>query len=223
MVKRIHYGLFFGVAALLVAACGDDPDSLTGRASPNGGNGNGGGGDPNGGVPAELQCTEKPSGKSYVLFDGSKLEETRANENVGVNRARQKPYAVLAGEYKRVLGLVPASLATSASSFDAPPERWFEEMSHSGVSLSAFFDISFQGCMEYVKAQPELGALPTTDTASAQCAKLMRKAWSRTASPEEVAACTMLATEKTKTETNPQRRWAYVCSSILSSSQFLTF
>ena len=82
--------------------------------------------DPNA-TPAALECTVKPEGRSYVLFDGSKLEDTRANENVGVNRARLKPFAVIQGEYQRVLGLVPASIAGSAGSFDDAPARWFAE------------------------------------------------------------------------------------------------
>lgn len=222
MVKQMKLSLVVAsVAALLVAACGDDPDSLTGGGK--GPDGTGQGRSNPDGVSPELQCTDKPSGKSYVLFDGSKLEETRVNENVGLNRARLKPYDVLAGEYKRVLGVVPASLASAAGSFDAPPARWYAEAQHSGVSLNAFFDISFQGCMDYAKADADLAALPTADTANAECAKLMRKAWSRTAAPEEVAACSKLATQTLAAETNPQRRWAYVCSTILSSSQFLTF
>jgi len=51
----------------------------------------------------------------------------------------------------------------------------------------------------------------------------MRKAWSRSASPAEITSCTNLATQKLSTEPDARRRWAYVCSSILSSSQFLTF
>jgi hypothetical protein len=51
----------------------------------------------------------------------------------------------------------------------------------------------------------------------------MRKAWSKTPAPEEITACTDLAVTKLAAEKDVHRRWSYVCSSILSSSQFLTF
>ena len=216
-----------GILGASAAACGaDDPDALAGRhtagpaADPaaSGANPN----DPNA-APGALECTVKPDGRSYLLFDGSKLEGTRVNENVGVNRARLKPFDVMQGEYQRVLGLVPASLAASAGSFDEPPERWFAEAEHSGVSLNAIFDISFDGCLEYTKTAADYAAAPTDATATTMCGALMRKAWSKTAAPEEIASCTTLATTKLATEPDARRRWAYVCASILSSSQFLTF
>ena len=134
-----------------------------------------------------------------------------------------KPFAVLQGEYQRAIGLVPASLAASAGSFDAPPPRWFEEAQHSGVSLNAIFDVSFEGCLAYTKTPAELATAPTAESAATFCGALMRKAWSRTASPDEIASCTNLATTKLAAEPDARRRWTYVCSSILSSSQFLTF
>lgn len=222
-MKRLQTLLVVASAAVLVAACADEGEELSGRGK-GGPNGDGTGEGPGGpGTPEALQCTEKPEGKSYVNFDTNKLEDTRVNEGVGLNRARLKPYGVLAGEYQRVLGAVPASLAGSAGSFDEPPPRWYEEAAHSGISLNAFYGISFEGCMAYVKTQPELAAAPTADSAKAQCTKLMRKAWSRTASPEEIGSCQKLAMEKLAAEANVQRRWSYVCASILSSSQFLTF
>jgi hypothetical protein len=222
----LHISLLATALALgtCVTACADDPDALTGRKNAAGGPDAPGANpdDPNA-TPAALECTVKPEGRSYVLFDGTKLEQTRANENVGVNRARLKPYAVLQGEYQRVLELVPASLAASAGSFDDAPPRWFEEAQHSGVSLNAIFDISFEGCLTYTKTAPEYAAAPTAETSATVCTALMRKAWSRSPSPDEITSCTTLATTKLAAEPDARRRWTYVCSSILSSSQFLTF
>lgn len=206
------------ILAFTLVACGADPDSLSGGR----GKGTGTDTDPNA-AAAALQCTDAPQGRSYIGFDSAKLETTRVNEGAGVNRARLKPYAVLAGEYQRVIGAVPPSLAKSAGSFDDPPARWFSEADYGGVALHAMFDISFEACGAYVKTVPEMGALPTTDSASNQCSSLMRKAWNRTPNPTEVDACVDLATQKVKTETNPARAWSYVCASVLSSSQFLTY
>lgn len=218
MNAKIISCLFAALGAVALTACEEDPDSLTGRGTKPAGAGEEG-------VlaPESLQCTEKPEGRAYEHFDGTDLAQTRANENVGVNRARLKPFAVMAGEYTRVLGAAPPSLAGSASSFDDPPARWYAEASHSGVSLNAIFDISFEGCSTYVTGQASLSAAPTAATAKDFCSSMMRKAWSRSASPEEIDGCVELATEKLGAEADARRRWTYVCASILSSSHFLTF
>lgn len=174
------------------------------------------------GTPAALQCTDAPVGRSYPQFDGSKLEDSRVNENVGVNRARVKPFAALEKEFQRVLGVVPTSLKGAAGSFDVPAPRWFGEPEYSGVSLHAMANISFDGCLAYTKTNRALAAAPTADSAKTECATLMRKAWSRSPSPEEIGACADLAT-KLGDEKDVHRRWAYVCTSVLSASQFLTF
>ena len=212
--------------ALFVSACGDDPGLLGERTNQDKPKGDGPA-EKNEGTentaPPELQCTVKPQGKSYKHFDGSLLEQTRINENVGVNRARIKPYAVMASEYQRVLGLVPEGIKTAGESFDAPPDRWYAETTYSGVSMNAIFEISYEGCLAYAKAAPDLKAAPDATSATAECTKLMKKAWNRSPSPDEISGCTELALTKLASQTDVSRRWAYVCSSVLSSSQFLTF
>jgi len=219
-MKHLLPILLLGSVAL--AACAEESNELLGKrgnGEPNGGeNGNG-----ENGSAASLECTAKPEGRSFVNFDGNKLEERRMNENVGVNRARIKPYGVMASEYQRVLGLVPEGIKTAGGSFDAPPQRWYAESTHSGVSMNAIFEISFEGCLAYSKAAADLKAAPTEESAKAECTKLIRKAWSRSPSPEELTGCTDLALTKLASQTDVSKRWAYVCSSILSSSQFLTF
>ena len=215
-----HLCFLASLLALGAAACGADPNVLDGPGGP--------GSQPTTPTDATataeaLQCTQVPQGRSYTLFDGSKMEASRLNENVGVNRARIKPFGVLAGEYQRVLGLVPASLAASAGSFDEPPARWYAEAQHSGVSLNAIFDLSFEGCSAFTKTSADYAAAPTNETATTVCTSLMRKAWSHAPSPDEITSCTTLATSKLATEPDARKRWSYVCSSILSSSQFLTF
>ncbi len=203
--------IFVLLSGIGFAACDGDPTNLLGGREPSASG--------EGLPPEALECTAKPEGRSYVNFDGARLEEKRINENVGINRARQKPYAVLAGEYQRVLGTVPPRLAGAAGSFDAPEARWYAEAAYSGVSLNAFFDLSFDACRASVKET----AMPTPETAAAFCSALIRKAWNRTATPANVEACVDLAMNKLATEPDPKRRWAYTCASILSSSNFLTF
>lgn len=238
--------LLASVLALFSAACVEDADSLTnGKGKKKGGTKTEGSScqvdsecesgscDPNAhvctaasvdGVSAALQCNIKPEGvRSYKSFDGAKLEAERPNEGTGVNRARVKPYQVLAAEYQRVLGTTPESIKTAGASFNAAPARWYGETSYSGVTMNTAFNIAFEGCLTFTAANANMKSAPTTDSAKAECTSFMRKAWSRTPAPEEVDACTDLAVNKLSTETEPTRRWAYVCASILSSTQFLTF
>lgn len=176
------------------------------------------------GVSEALQCNVKPENiRSYRNFDGAKLEEQRPNEGTGVNRARMKPYAVMASEYQRILGNTPDGIKTAGASFNASPARWYGEPVYSGVTMNTAFNIAFEGCLTYAAADANMKSAPTTDSAKTECTSFMRKAWSRTPAPEEVDACTDLAMNKLSTETEPARRWAYVCASILSSTQFLTF
>jgi hypothetical protein len=208
------------VAAIASVACGPDGSSLT-----DGDNGPGGGDTtaPQGSGPGGLQCTDAPSGRSYVLFDGAKLEESRLKEATAINRVRTKPYAVMAGEYQRVLGAVPPSLKTAGAVFSDPPQRWAEEPQYSGVSMHAIFEITFEGCRTYTGTAPQYAAAPTAESATAECTVLMQKAWNRSPSPDEIGACRDLAVTKLASETNARQRWAYVCSSVLSSTQFLTY
>ena len=210
--------LLLSAFVLALLACEEDPNSLHGRRQ------NVPGATEDGTLPAEaLQCTEKPEGKSYLLFDGTKLEEARVNENAGINRARFKPYAVMAAEYQRVLGVTPKSLTGAGASFDDPPARWYTEAAISGVALNTIFSISFEACGAHVASSSELAQAPTEASATQFCTATMRKAWSRSPSPEEIGGCVDLATKKLGEEPDARRKWSYVCASILSSSNFLTF
>lgn len=178
---------------------------------------------PNDPPPVALECTEKPQGRTYKGFDGVALEGSRVNENVGLNRARIKPFAVLGGELTRVLGAVPPSLAGEAGSFETPPARWFEEPRATGVGLSTLYTVTFEGTLAYAKASPKFATAPTAATAQTECAAFMGKAWNRSPSPNEVTECVTFATTKLAKETNPQRQWAYVFANVLTSTGFLTY
>lgn len=203
------------LAVLLVAGCAEENDGL-GRGI----RGVESGDDAD--EAAAMACAAPGTTRSYELFDGTKLEAKRLDEQLGMNRARIKPYAVLEGEYQRVLGLVPPSLKGAADSFDDPPLRWYAEAAHSGVSLNAFFAIAFEGCGAYLQGT-EFGTAPTAESAREFCGTLARKAWSRTATPTELDACASLATDKLGEEPDARKRWSYVCASVLSSSNFLTY
>lgn len=64
--------------------------------------------------------------------------------------------------------------------------------------------------------------MPTAATADTECKAMARKYWQRTASPDEVKACSDLIQGLT-TETNARRRWAHGCASLLTSTGFTTY
>ena len=217
MMNAVHTAIAVLAATLttLVAGC-SNPNELLGGNRIRGGE--------KGAVsPEALVCGAKTAGRSYTLFDGTKLEAQRVDEGNGINRARFKPFAVMAGEYQRVLGVVPKTLDTASAAFGEAPPRWHADSSLSGVSLNAAFSVSFDGCSMHTASGPTFASAPDERSAATFCTATMRKAWSRSPSPEEVSACVDLATKKLEAETDPRRRWSYVCASILSSSHFLTF
>lgn len=231
-MKPFHtYSLSFALVATvasLTACSGEDSGSLLGQPTGPGavvppGETPPGETPPGETPPVELQCTEKPQGRSYKNFDGTLLEASRVNEGMGLNRARIKPFAVLSGELARVLGAAPPSLAGEAGSFEAPPARWFEEPRATGVGLSTLYTVVFEGTLAYAKANPKYATGPSVATAQTECTDFMSKAWNRSPSPNEVTECVTFATTKLAKETNAQRQWAYVFANVLTSTGFLTY
>ncbi len=208
--------------ACLVGACAaEDGDHLSGQNPP------GGPVDPNvdppGPKPPGPVDPATCGGKDFLGFDGKSLIGDRVVANVGVDRGRFKPYDALAAEYKRVLGNTPASLAGAADTFGKPEPRWYDEPQAGGVVLQTSYGIAFVGCLTYTETAAEYAAAPTTATATTQCTAMARTFWSRTASPDQIAACVDVAVKGSATEVSARKRWAYACASVLSSAGFLTY
>ncbi len=162
-------------------------------------------------------------GKDFASFDGKSLIADRVTANVGVDRGRFKPYDALAAEYKRVLGNTPASLAAAADTFGKSDPRWYDEPLAGGVVLQTAYSIAFDGCLTYTATGTDYAAAPTAATAATKCAAMARAFWSRTASPDQTAACVDVAVKGTTSVTDARKRWAYACASVLSSAGFLTY
>ncbi|MBP9111523.1 MAG: hypothetical protein KBF88_01885 [Polyangiaceae bacterium] len=160
--------------------------------------------------------------KTYEGF-GAPLEVGEGADEAGKNRLRFKPFDALLGEMSRVIGVRPASISTQGEAFGQEPPRWLREPRASAISLVTFYNAAFDGCKQYVATPAEFAALPTDASADAQCNALAKRFWSRSPSPEEMAACKTFALTKSAKETDPRRRWAYVCASVLSSAGFLTY
>lgn len=220
MRTRLSLAAFFVV--LLAACSSEDGNQLSGGPGPAGGDPGGPGapGEPGGpGTVDPATC----GGKAFAGFEGENLVADRVVANVGVDRGRFKPYDALAGEYARVLGTTPASLAAAADTFGKPEPRWYDEPAVGGVVLQTAYKIAFDGCLTFTASGADYAAAPTAATATAQCAAMARKFWSRTASPDQLAACSDVAVNGAAAEPNPRRRWAYACASVLSAAGFMTY
>jgi hypothetical protein len=171
-------------------------------------------------TPEVALCT---TGRSYTGFGGDDLTLDRRESDVGLERARTKPFVALQSEYARVLGNTPALLAQSESTFGLTPPRWFNKGEPNAVSLYQAYRIAFQGCLTLTETPAKYTQLPTIDTATTECAAWAKKFWGRAGLTPELKACADVIGMYATRETQVRRRWAHGCASVLTSSDFLTF
>lgn len=213
-------------ATLLATACAEEGDELLGGAPGPTGNGTAAPEPPK--PPptcADLQTT-------YAGFAGTKLEAGRTDYALGQERTRNKPFEALKDDYKRLFGAEPASLTSSAPTFGEAPPRWFVEPVPGAVSLYQSYRVAFEACLGETKTDPQWAVAPTTEAAKTQCAAWQRKFWSRTPPSESIAACATVAVTDSASEvvpggatraTDPRRRWAYACASVLTAGDFVMY
>ncbi len=163
------------------------------------------------------------AGRSYTGFGGQDLTLDRREADVGLERARAKPFTALLTEYPRVLGNTPALLAQSESTFGLTPARWFNPGEPNAVSLYQAYRIAFQGCLTLTATGAAYAATPTIETATAECGAWAKKFWGRAGFAPELEACANVIGMYATRETQVRRRWAHGCASVLTSSDFLTF
>lgn len=163
------------------------------------------------------------SGKKYVGFGGQDLTADRKEAEVGLERARMKPFSALQTEFPRVLGNTPALLGQSESTFGITPPRWMPQPQSSAIALYTAYRVAFQGCLTVTQTPAKYNVAPTQATAMTECAGWAKKFWSRAALGPEIEACAKIITTESATETDLRRRWSYGCASILTSSDFLTY
>lgn len=163
------------------------------------------------------------SGRTYVGFGGIELTADRREAELGLEKARLKPFSALQTEYPRVLGNTPATLNPAESTFGTTPARWFPQPQASAVMMYTAYRIAFQGCVTLVNGPAKYGVEATRDVAISECSAWARKFWSRPALGPEIEACADVIMNETSEETNLRRRWAYGCASVLTASDFLTY
>ena len=161
-------------------------------------------------------------GFTYEGFGGLQLQVGRDDTSVGFDRDRVKPLSALRGEYARVLGTMPAMLDSLSNTFGNTPPHWYIEPQSNAVSLFSSMRVAFVGCLN-VTATTDYDVMPDPTNARTICADFSHRYWSRAATSDELDECVQMVTTKTTEETDPRRKWAYACASVLSSASFLTY
>lgn len=203
--------------ALLVIACDGPDDSAEARRNnlPQGGDAEGGSGDPT--QPGSCKV-----GAPHVGFAGTDFVGKRQLGALGEERRRVKPYSALATEFKRTLGQVPTEMAGSIAAFGIVPARWYAEPGAGAVSVYTTYALAFSGCHDSM-TDPTYAQAPTAVTAAAECARMQRKFWQRTPTPEETQECVDLAVTDVVAEPVARRRWAHACASLLTAAGFTSY
>lgn len=183
-----------------------------------------------------------PQGRGYVGLDGELLEAGRPDA-VALQDV-DRPYRIfdkyglwtLPGDVQRAIGSDSFTDAEHrdpglGGSFGVPPEHWYAESEVGSFAVFTTFAYAFKACRRTIDAPPRRSVAgwyehtafpPTSERATAFCERTQTEAWLRPPTAEERSACVALALDLEE-EPEPQARWAYVCASILASSNFLSF
>jgi hypothetical protein len=197
------------VAALATLSCATTESELSDRGP---GSVSAGGGDDDGAGGAGAGTIDPATcapGKKLVGYGGTDLTAARAVAAPGIDRARVKPHDALPGEYTRLFGKVPASLAKADGAFGSVPPRWFDEPTVSGTTIFVSYRIAYEACLDF---NPSGAGWPE------RCASMQRKFWSRTPAPAEIQECVDVATAAAA-----DHPAAHACASVLVAGGFVTY
>lgn len=221
-MSNVRIAIVMGAVASLFWGCSNGDSSATFNGPPTGG-----------GTVAEAPPVEVPPevvegpachmGTAYQGFGGRVLVAGRTEDQQNEDRQRIKPYSALRGEFERVMGQAPTLLNQMGGTFSQPPARWYEEPSASAVTVYSTYRVGFVGCLDLTADAPEYASEPEAASAADICTSWARKFWSRAPTQGEVDSCVRIATVDTTKETNPRRRWAYTCASMIASAGFLSY
>ena len=172
-----------------------------------------------------VQCT----GKSEVSYKGFGDRNLMAGQVIEKDipeegdRYRIKPYEVFASEFNRVAGTVPNSLRSSAATFGAVPNRWYEEAVSSSFTIFATYRIAYEAGLNLAASDATYQSPPSEDSATKVCTDFATLAWNRVPSSEEVESCKNVALVHTKDVPETNIRWAHTIASILAASGFIAY
>ena len=205
------------LACLGLAACAESVDDASARRR----NAGEAPGAADGQPPDTRVCTMQA--KAYIGFGSTDPSLARRDQTADVDRARVKPFTALAGEYARVLGRTPESLASKGAVFDEAQPRWYQEPKATAGSVYTSYAVAFDGCLSFTSEDARFAEAPTATSAESTCRTMARRFWSRAATDEEVGACVAVAMTSSAAEPEPRRRWAYTCASVLGAAGFSAY
>lgn len=164
-------------------------------------------------------CEQK---RTYMGFGGP-LGGDRPPIEPSSDRVRMKPFAALAAEYERALGITDFSTQSYAATFGRAPARWYAEPQASANTVYAAFALAYSACRLKTASGGDYAVAPDATLANRLCNELAHAAWQREPSSDELAACTSYALTKTNPADAPAKRWAYTCAAVLTATGFLTY
>jgi hypothetical protein len=214
------------VSALLIACAGESDELTNGNGKGGRGGGDGtedpNGVDPNAPPPGDpTQPGTCKEGVPHVGFAGTDFVQDRKAGGIGSERRRIKPYTALRTDFQRVLGNVPPGMNAAGAAFGDVPARWYAEPVSGAVALNTTYSLAFTGCYDSM-TDAKYTAMPTPQTATAECTAWERKFWSRTGTADETKQCEDLIAGLAA-EPVARRRWAHACAQVMTATGFTTY
>lgn len=225
------------VSCLLVGCVGTATSSVPGPSE-----GDGGSSDSTGPVPAlepptysAARCEGAPPARTFHGFNGEVLEAGRIDEAQGLDTRRTQLFErsdSVTNAFNAMLGywLAADGIVTAANTnaWNLRQHWWFSEPSGGALLFFSQYRLSFLTCERNFRQKQGLGAaadfeaLPTFDSATTQCTRLMTELWSTVPTQEALDTCVDWALNGTASEQVPSRRWAYVCATVASTTYLTT-
>lgn len=196
-------------------------------------------------LPSVALCGNQSTGRAFLGLGGEHLEVGRKDQaaftdfhrpyrNLQVNGLWTVTRDITAsvGAASAIGGSFPEHRASgTGGSFGVVPTNWYDESAVGPFAVYVAFTFAFKVCLASFAAPTAANRVgwyehvtfaPTPERATAFCRRTMQSAWLRDPTDEEVAHCTALALDLEE-EPTPQRRWAYVCASVISSTNWLAY
>jgi hypothetical protein len=194
-------------------------------------------------LPSAAQCANVPTGRAWLGLGGEHLEASRRDTAAFLDLHR--PYRgslksgndwVLTGDITGAVGADAFSAPESrdpgtGGAFGVAPDRWSEEPTVGPFAVFVTYSFAWKACVAAITRPPSRNVPgwyehtafePTPDRARAFCRRTQANAWRREPTTDEVDACVDLALNLAE-EPDLTKRWAYVCASVVSSMNWLSY
>lgn len=194
-------------------------------------------------LPSAARCGSVPTGRAYVGLSGEHLEVSRRDAAAFIDLHRPYRGNHKSGNDWAVTSDITASVGADAFSapesrdpgtggaFGVVPDRWYEESIVGPFAIYVSFSFAYKACLSAITRPNSRNVTgwyehtkfePTPERARAFCQRTQQNAWQRAPETDEVQACADLALNLQE-EPDLPRRWAYVCASVITSMNLLSY